>query len=113
MAQKKDELLKGGLNALFNGSKPEGAPVEREPKKAEGKTEPTEETTKEASTRVCFVCNPTKWEKVKLIAEQKELSIKDVMDVAISTLIEKYEEINGEVKPKTRRPRGNKSDLFK
>ena len=69
---------------------------------------PRSEATKNTG-RITAIVNLSKWEKVKYISLKETMQIKEVLDVALDMVIEKYESEKGEIHP----PRPNrKNNVF-
>lgn len=83
MAKKED--LKSGLESLLGG----------------GITKPSVkvELVNDNYARTSLIVNQDKYAKLKEIAFNKNLTIKDVLEVAMDMLIEKYEKKNGTITP--------------
>lgn len=148
---KKEERLKGGLKALFDGVTPrterveiveEEAPVmEVEPttpkdeeelinsvtdaelrealhkKRTDGRGRPRKNLSVDGKrtdgyARTSVIMNEAKYAKVKEIAFRSTLTTKEVLEVALDLLIEKYEEKHGEVIPNPAAYKGDKNSLF-
>lgn len=60
---------------------------------------------------VCFRCTTDRIAKIRTIAREKGLSLKDVMQAAIDLALDKYEKRNGEIEIKPLK--GNLEDIFK
>jgi len=56
---------------------------------------------------ICVKANLEKWEKMKYISLQESLQIKEVLELALDMVIEKYEKEKGAIKLKTPTKRGN------
>ena len=114
------EQLRSGMAILF-GEKPASPQLEETPTASEelietvqdeelkealrqrqldGRGRPRRGRKKESKTEgygtICVKANLDKWEKVKYISLQETLQIKEVLELALDMLIEKYEnEIKG------------------
>lgn len=93
---KKD--FKSGIENLLGGSSQPSAKVE----------------TAEAGNygRTSLIINLEKYEKLREVAFQKNLAIKDVLEVAMDMFIEKYESKNGPIKPKPQAHKGDVKNIF-
>lgn len=90
--------MQSGLDAIFNGVK-----------ESENDQEKSTKATSE-NISVCFRCSADRMSKIRTIAREKGVSLKDVMEAAIDLAIERYEKNNGviEIRPL----RGDKASIF-
>ena len=56
---------------------------------------------------VCVKANLEKWDKLRYISLQESLQLKEVLELAIDMLIEKYESEKGTIRLKTQTKKGN------
>jgi hypothetical protein len=132
---KREQRLKGGIDALFNGASTRAV----EPEQEEVVTTPQEEaidtvqdeelkaalrervllgrgrpkrgrkkdSKTEGYTTICVKANIEKWEKIEYIALHETLQKKEVLELAMDMLIEKYESEKGTIKIKKQNKKGN------
>jgi hypothetical protein len=133
MAGNKDKL-RGGLNALFGeaaATPTSTAPKEeliaavkdeelRQALKAKreehrGRPRKTEEQRKasEGYSRTSLIVNTEKAAKIKEIAFRQTLTMKEVFELAMDLLIEKYEAAHGRVIPNPEKYKGSIDNIFK
>ncbi len=62
-------------------------------------TSTSQEGTKEGETRATFIIKESLLTKIKGIAYWDRIGIKEVVNEALQTAVEKYEAVNGPVKP--------------
>lgn len=116
------EQLRSGMAILF-GEKPASPQLEETPTASEelietvqdeelkealrqrqldGRGRPRRGRKKESKTEgygtICVKANLDKWEKVKYISLQETLQIKEVLELALDMLIEKYESEKGTIR---------------
>ena len=116
------EQLRSGMAILF-GEKPASPQLEETPTASEelietvqdeelkealrqrqldGRGRPKRGRKKESKTEgygtICVKANLDKWEKVKYISLQETLQIKEVLELALDMLIEKYESEKGTIR---------------
>ena len=116
------EQLRSGMAILF-GEKPASPQLEETPTASEelietvqdeelkealrqrqldGRGRPQRGRKKESKTEgygtICVKANLDKWEKVKYISLQETLQIKEVLELALDMLIEKYESEKGTIR---------------
>lgn len=104
-----------GIDGLF--SRPTGVKVDEEPVQQNTEAKPQASITKERRkvgrpkkaegeretdklTRVTFLANIDTMTKVRAIAAQEQLTIKDVIDTALSEIIRRYEDKHGVIQVK-------------
>lgn len=135
MATKREQTLKGGIDALFSGTstrtpqpvqevepitEQEAAidTVQDEELKAAlrervllGRGRPKrgrkKDSTTEGYTTICVKANIEKWAKVEYIALHETLQKKEVLELAMDMLIGKYESEKGTIKLKKDSKKGN------
>lgn len=86
-------------------------------RRMDGRGRPSKDKTPEEKrtdgySRTSVIVNIEKYAKVKEIAFRSTLTTKEVMEVALDLLIEKYEAKHGEVIPNPEAYKGDKSKLF-
>lgn len=86
-------------------------------RRMDGRGRPSKDKTPEGKrtdgySRTSVIVNIEKYAKVKEIAFRSTLTTKEVMEVALDLLIEKYEAKHGEVIPNPEAYKGDKSKLF-
>lgn len=64
-------------------------------------------------SRTSFIIKDTTWAKIREIAFRQTLTMKEIVELALEMLIQKYEEQHGEVTPHPERYKGDIHDLFK
>lgn len=64
-------------------------------------------------SRTSLIVNVEKSAKIKEIAFRETLTMKEVFELAMDMVIEKYEEAHGEVKPHPERYKGDINKIFK
>ena len=104
-----------GIDGLF--SRPTGVKVDEEPVQQNTEPKPQASVTEERRkvgrpkkaegeretdklTRVTFLANIDTMTKVRAIAAQEQLTIKDVIDTALSEIIRRYEDKHGVIQVK-------------
>ena len=87
----------GGLNSLL-GDQPEKPKRGRPITQTKEITKSSQEGTKEGETRATFIVKEDILEKLKIIAYWDRLLIKDVVNNALQSAIDKYIKANGELK---------------
>ena len=127
MGTRRNETLKGGVDALFNSPRPEPASPRKEDlistvqdeelKKAllqrqlEGRGRPKKGRPRSNKTEgygtVCVKANLEKWAKLEYISLQETLQKKEVLELALDMLIEKYEKEKGKIVLKEKDRTGN------
>lgn len=96
--------VSGGLNSLLSSGNQQ--PVKPKAKVGRKKTntrvisKTSQEGTKEGETRATFIVSEQSLEKIKNISYWQRLSIKDVVNDALSEYLERHEKKNGPVKPR-------------
>jgi hypothetical protein len=86
-----------GLGSLLGENK--AAPPVADQPTLSRKTTSSQEGTKDGETRATFIVNERNLQKLKDLAYWERLSIKDVINAAISEHISRYEKERGEIKP--------------
>lgn len=132
MKKDKSEELRGGLAALLGNTqmrdkiesletkniideiedeKLKDAIVEKQHQVKRGRPRKNNETSE--YIRITTIVNEYKWEKVKQISRDADLTFKEVMDAILDIAIEAYESKNGEIKTEKKQPKTDASRLFK
>lgn len=62
--------------------------------------------------RTSLIIPLDKWEKVKEIAFRETLTLKEILELALDMVIERYESKHGEVKPQRERPKRDINEIF-
>ena len=63
--------------------------------------------------RTSLIINMEKWAKIKEIALIETLTLKEIVDLALDLVIERYEAKHGTVKPnQNEKPKRNLRDIF-
>ncbi|MFV0180295.1 hypothetical protein OBK28_12080 [Empedobacter falsenii] len=93
--------FKGGLDSILGEGSLDKPNAGRGRPKTSIKviTKSTQEGTKEGESRATFIVNDGVLEKLKAIAYWDRVLIKEVVNSALVSAIEKYEKKNGEIKP--------------
>lgn len=133
---KREQRLKGGIDALFGGASTRTAapqPVQKEELTEQeaaietvqdeelkealrqrvllGRGRPKKGRKKDSNTdlytTICVKANIEKWAKVEYIALQETLQKKEVLELALDMLIEKYENEKGAIRLKKDSKKGN------
>lgn len=133
---KREQRLKGGVDALFGGASTRTAAPQREQEVELSAQEAAIETVKdeelkaalrervlagrgrpkkgrkkdsntELYTTICVKANIEKWAKVEYIALNETLQKKEVLELALDMLIEKYENEKGAIRLKKDSKKGN------
>lgn len=112
MPSNKDKQLKGGLSALLGNSTPASTAVTPEPSSEKAiKSSSTSAGNSKAYQTACVVVNREKMDKIRAIAEREGLSIKAVLEAAMTKAIDAYELRHGKITLR-RSSGGNADDLF-
>lgn len=146
------EELKGGLDSLFGGSKPQpgqastdeaknSPEIKQEPttkqdeedlinsvedeqlrealraKRMDGRGRPRKNHDKNGKrtdgySRTSLIVNDEKAAKIKEIAFRETLTMKEIFELALDMVIEKYEQTHGEVVPRPERYKGDINSIF-
>lgn len=146
------EELKGGLDSLFGGSKPQpgqastdeaknSPEIKQEPttkqdeedlinsvedeqlrealraKRMDGRGRPRKNHYKNGKrtdgySRTSLIVNDEKAAKIKEIAFRETLTMKEIFELALDMVIEKYEQTHGEVVPRPERYKGDINSIF-
>lgn len=104
---KKDETLRGGLNTLFNGNDNRRTKLLNTIEDEELKEMLINRKTKpgrprkavELQSRTSVVMSNDKHQKLRNIAARENLTIKEIIELAISWAIERYEAKHGVITP--------------
>jgi hypothetical protein len=88
----------GGLNSLL-GDQPEKQKRGRPKTVFKEITKSSQEGTKVNETRATFIINEELLDKIKAIAYWDRVLIKDVLNIALEDIVDKYEKKNGDIKP--------------
>lgn len=62
--------------------------------------------------RTSLIINKEKWDKIKEIALIETLTLKEIMELALDGVIERYESKHGEVKPHPERHKRDINEIF-
>lgn len=62
--------------------------------------------------RTSLIINVEKWAKIKEIAFVETLTMKEIVELALDMVIERYESKHGEIKPQRERPKKDISEIF-
>ncbi len=88
----------GGLNSLLGETSEK--PKRGRPKTSTRIAEKTsQEGTKENETRATFIVKEDLLEKLKAMAYWDRVMIKEVINTALQEAVDKYEKVNGDIKP--------------
>lgn len=128
---KKDERLKGGVAVLFGGAPATPATGKEETKSSEELLETVKDQELKEKLRlrqmqgrgnkrgrphdkrtegygtICVKANLEKWAKIEYISLQETLQKKEVLELALDMLIDKYESEKGVIKLKAPSKKGN------
>ena len=88
----------GGLNSLL-GEQTEKVKRGRPVTQTKEITKSSQEGTKVNETRATFIINEELLEKLKAIAYWDRVLIKDVVNIALQDIVDKYEKKSGDIKP--------------
>lgn len=88
----------GGLNSLL-GDQPEKTKRGRPVTQTKQITKSSQEGTKENETRATFIINEELLDKVKAIAYWERAQIKETINKALQSYVDKYESKSGDIKP--------------
>lgn len=109
------EKLFSGLTKTDTAVAPVSVPEEEKPTPKENKTARAsakdQDKGKSNNIRFCSLVDATYYEKVKTIATNEGVAIKDILNLALSFVIGKYEEQHGEVRIKKHK-KGDVDEIF-
>lgn len=112
MPSNKDKQLKGGLSALLGNSTPASTSAAPETSTNNvGKSSTPSATNDKSYQTACIVVNREKMDKMRAIARREGLSIKAVLEAAMTKAIDAYELRHGKITLR-HSSGGNADELF-
>lgn len=77
--------------------------VEEQPQKVKEKIESPQKKENVSTERICTIVESSKMGKIRAISDKEGVSIKEILNLAIEIVINKYEETHGTIKIKKSR----------